>query len=589
MPQLKDGIDFITGNVLSFQQMNRMKNHWYDGADPPSNPVSGMIWVKNDGVAYVYFGAAWVALAGGAATFVALTDTPANYAGAASKLVRVNATPDALEFVAQSALDHGGFGGLADVGDHNWASTKTTAAWSKSIGGGGDYADWATMIAAMPDLIAHAVTVTIETGTTLTEICNLKNKHGLTVSAAITIQAEKYYPTASVIPTADSATATTLRDAELAAAAFGNDYFNGCWILIVAGTGSDDNGHVLITDYIDATGDVVVAAWPGTEPDNTSRYIILGAMIDGGSARSKGFDIINNTVPIYLRGIGIKDTTDTGITARYLFFLDAYYIGIYETPAEGFNLRNVSYARLRRCGFVKCGTQGVDITACSYVGLVENGISDNVAYGVTVRQAGFCSVTNNFGDNNGTWGTYLYRSGHAVFVGTECSGSSGNHQWADGNFQDVAVYGTEMKPGQPSFLAYNSVTDPNVTGDNTIVAVAFDTEIFDQGGDFAGNTFTAPVDGRYVLETIIRVDDLDAGTYESVFVRIVTSNRSYYIWKTGLSYYGGGINSFKLFVIADMDADDTATVDIRVTGGVKSVDIFGSGDPHTFFSGALIC
>jgi len=41
---------------------------------------------------------------------------------------------------------------------------KTTAAWTKSIGSGGDYASWALMIADMPNLIAHAVTVTIEAG-----------------------------------------------------------------------------------------------------------------------------------------------------------------------------------------------------------------------------------------------------------------------------------------------------------------------------------------------------------------------------------------------------------------------------------------
>lgn len=100
MPQLKDGIDFVTGNVLSFQQMNRMKNHWYSGATPPDNPVAGMIWVKNDGVTYVYFGAAWVELAGGVATFLELTDTPGAYAGEGGKFVKVNAVPDALEFAA---------------------------------------------------------------------------------------------------------------------------------------------------------------------------------------------------------------------------------------------------------------------------------------------------------------------------------------------------------------------------------------------------------------------------------------------------------------------------------------------------------
>lgn len=39
----------------------------------------------------------WIAQAV-AGTFLALTDTPATYAGEAGSIVRVNATPDALEF-----------------------------------------------------------------------------------------------------------------------------------------------------------------------------------------------------------------------------------------------------------------------------------------------------------------------------------------------------------------------------------------------------------------------------------------------------------------------------------------------------------
>ena len=41
---------------------------------------------------------------GGAAVFTSLTDTPANYTGAAGKRVRVNSTPDALEFIADTFL-----------------------------------------------------------------------------------------------------------------------------------------------------------------------------------------------------------------------------------------------------------------------------------------------------------------------------------------------------------------------------------------------------------------------------------------------------------------------------------------------------
>jgi len=42
----------------------------------------------------------WTAVGAGASTFLALTDTPANYTGSENKIVKVNATPDALEFGA---------------------------------------------------------------------------------------------------------------------------------------------------------------------------------------------------------------------------------------------------------------------------------------------------------------------------------------------------------------------------------------------------------------------------------------------------------------------------------------------------------
>jgi hypothetical protein len=303
-------------------------------------------------------------------------------------------------------------------------ASKTTAAWSKTIGATGDYATWAAMIAAMSDLIAHVVTVTIKAGTTLTEICDLKNKHGLTVDGAITIQAEKYFPTSGAIPTADSATATTLRDAALATAALGNDYFNGCWIFIVDGTGTD-NGFVLITDYVDATGDVVVASWPGTQPDNTSRYLIVGAMIDGGAAREYCMDMQNNMVPLILYGIGFKNPTAKNVYSRRNFDLSAYYCGAHNGTA-GFYYRECLYGMVKYCGIVDAVT-GIDMGAVATAHVQYSGISDNNSKGIGSIYGAYVQVYNNFGDNNGNWGTYPTFSGQVRCIGTECSGASGNH------------------------------------------------------------------------------------------------------------------------------------------------------------------
>lgn len=310
-------------------------------------------------------------------------------------------------------------------------ATVTKAAWSKSIGPGGDYATWAAMITDMPDLIAHAVTVTIKDGTTLTETCNLRNKHGLTSAAAITIQAEKYFPTSGALPTADSATATTLRDAALAAAALGNDYFNGCWVFVVDGTGTD-NGFVLITDYIDATGDVVVAAWPGTQPDNTSRYLILGILVNAVGV-NYGFHIINNTVPVTFRGIGVKTSNWGGFVSGGNLNLLYQYCGAYGNVRSGVVSDGDIYSYFQYGGLVNNNTgnhinyggatlkQGVraDIAYC--------GISDNKQQGIWVFSGQYATIGANFGDLNDTWGTYAKTSGQANIWGSECSGSSGNH------------------------------------------------------------------------------------------------------------------------------------------------------------------
>ena len=306
----------------------------------------------------------------------------------------------------------------------------TTAAWSKSIGSGGDYATWAAMLADMPDLIAHTVTVTIKAGTTLTEICDLKNKHGLASDAEITIQAEKYFPTSGALPTADSGTATTLRDAALATAALGNDYFNGCWIFVHHGTGTD-NGPVLITDYIDATGDVVVASWPGTQPDNTSRYLIVGALFDGESARNV-LILCYNTLLISLRGVGFKNDAGYG---RCAFCLDVNikYCGFYNALYSAIRIQAASYCTIDYSGIVKNNTSnhsahgGLLIMTSSSQIVRGCGVSDNNQRGLLVEKGSFCDCNGNFGDANGLWGAYAQFSSQIKTTAPECSGSSGNH------------------------------------------------------------------------------------------------------------------------------------------------------------------
>ena len=72
----------------------------------------------------------------------------------------------------------------------------------------------------------------------------------------------------------------------------------------------------------------------------------------------------------------------------------------------------------------------------------------------------------------------------------------------------VVWTGTHTNTAQSCFLAFNSVTDSNVTGAGQLVTVDFDTEVFDQGSDFASDTFTAPVTGKYNLSMNIRISGI---------------------------------------------------------------------------------
>jgi len=362
-----------------------------------------------------------------------------------NKIVQVDGTPVDNEYAkwtasglegrsyAQVLSDLSGQAGAAfswndkNLEDVPNLSNKTTGAWSKTIGSGGDYATWAAMIADMPDLIAHAVTVTIKKGTILTEICELKNKHGLTNAAQITIKAEEYFPQSGALPTASSATATTLVDSSQSWAV---DRFIDCWVLIVDGTGTD-NGFVKITDS-DATS-ITVASWPGTQPDNTSRYLIVGALIDSGGTRSYGLSSGNNSTNLFVYGIGVKDSDIYGVYSLGDQRSSFYYSGFYGCGIQGIIFTYTSYGYVRRCGIVGNNTDnvaygsGVRSEQIGYLQVRECGISDNKHVGILGAYSSFIYSLNNFGNGNGVWGTYMGTSGQAIIVGTECSGSSGNH------------------------------------------------------------------------------------------------------------------------------------------------------------------
>lgn len=151
---------------------------------------------------------------------------------------------------------------------------------------------------------------------------------------------------------------------------------------------------------------------------------------------------------------------------------------------------------------------------------------------------------------------------------------------------DQTFTATINNTSQPAFSAYLGTSQLNATGNGTIVTVNIDTEIFDQNADFASNTFTAPVTGRYLFTVFAR---LTGGTVSaaSCDIRLNSSNR---IWEARQHIDGAiTVQGYGVSAIIDMDAADTVTFDIRVTGEASDLtDISGASFPQTFFTGMLL-
>ena len=142
--------------------------------------------------------------------------------------------------------------------------------------------------------------------------------------------------------------------------------------------------------------------------------------------------------------------------------------------------------------------------------------------------------------------------------------------------------GIVTKPLQPAFLAVPATTQSNIANNTTIV---FGTEKFDQNADFASNTFTAPVTGKYQLNFMGRVDQIDTAANWQRLV-LVTSNTTYESQIFDLGGLSGDPNywSFSMNVLADMDASDVAVAKIRQSHGTSQTDI----STNSYFSGYLV-
>ena len=194
--------------------------------------------------------------------------------------------------------------------------------------------------------------------------------------------------------------------------------------------------------------------------------------------------------------------------------------------------------------------------------------------GLTILAGNASNAAINFGDDGDANSGYIDYDHNTNLMAIATSGTLA---WTC----DAA--GIVTKSLQPAFLARPAGAQSNIAVASP-VTVVFGTEIFDQNADFASNTFTAPVSGRYFLSFSLGLNAIDTACSVYEF-NLNTSNRAYG-WRIDPGVLASDPTDWQVpfSVVADMDASDTAYVNVYQATGTVQTDIA----TNSSFSGFLL-
>ena len=212
--------------------------------------------------------------------------------------------------------------------------------------------------------------------------------------------------------------------------------------------------------------------------------------------------------------------------------------------------------------------------------VLEDGTS-GAANGISILSATNGYGTIYFGDSgNDDIGKIYYNHGDNSMV----------FQTSDANAIVIDSAGIVTKPLQPAFSA-KSASLANQTGGGTeFIVSTWNSERFDLNGDFASDTFTAPVTGKYFFTFSL---DVYGGTSDmnGMVMKFKTSNTNYHAIDVNFSTVrntnssAGNALTLTACVLADMDASDTCQTSITVIGDSDTLDTQDNG----YFTGFLVC
>jgi hypothetical protein len=143
--------------------------------------------------------------------------------------------------------------------------------------------------------------------------------------------------------------------------------------------------------------------------------------------------------------------------------------------------------------------------------------------------------------------------------------------------------GRVLRPNVPAFYIHKSGKQNNIAV-NSAVTVTFETEVFDQGSNFASNTFTAPVNGFYHFSSYLRLENIDSAAGYYLFMwQIGGTQRQGHLFDPdfGQDNTFFAMNSSLTYFLT---AGQTAFIQIQQSGGSSQTDI----DVDSWFSGHLV-
>lgn len=154
----------------------------------------------------------------------------------------------------------------------------------------------------------------------------------------------------------------------------------------------------------------------------------------------------------------------------------------------------------------------------------------------------------------------------------------------------ISSSGVLTNSNQPAFSSFLSGNVSNVTGDGTTYTVAFDSTDYNQGSVFNTSTatFTAPVTGVYLFTGSLYVAIIDPAS-DKCEIHIVTTTTTYYVDINSCTSTSGQNTLVVPFtVMCKMSSTNTATLNIRVAGGTKTI-ILGGLLGGSGWQGILLC